>query len=246
MRPPLHLNRSYIDMSTPASFIRPRLQPLTATAAASAAALSSAQAAIVYIDANDIVVRDTLTADGAYASLAIDLNLDAIVDIQLWHREDTTQNDAAIVVAPVNGSAALVGQVNGAFRYPSRIPAGGVIDQSAAFINVTWPPADTTVGWLADAGGFIGSQWAGAAPNNTGYLGLRFKIAGNDHFGWMRLTVNPSTGIAPRAITVHEYAYESIPGASIAAGQIVPEPGGLGLLALGSAGLAAHRRRRRE
>lgn len=231
-------------MSTPAPSNRPRLLPLTATAAASAAALSGAQAAIVYIDANDIVVRDTLTSDGSFATLGIDLNLDAITDIQLWHRDDTTETDAALVAAPTNGSAALVGAANGGFLYPSRIPAGGVIDQSAAFINVTWPPAQATVGWLAEAAGFTGSQWAGAVPNNTGYLGLRFKIGPNDHFGWIRLTVNPNNVAAPRAITIHEYAYESIPGASITAGQIVPEPGGLGLLALGSIGLAAHRRRR--
>jgi hypothetical protein len=58
----------------------------------------------------------------------------------------------------------------------------------------------------------------------------------------MRLTVEPNSSATPRAITVHEWAYESVPGVGIAAGAI-PEPSGLGLLALGSAGLAARRRR---
>ena len=63
----------------------------------------------------------------------------------------------------------------------------------------------------------------------------------------MRLTVNANTAGRPRAITLHEYAYESTPGAAIMAGEMpIPEPAALGLLALGSIGLATLRQRKVE
>ncbi len=60
------------------------------------------------------------------------------------------------------------------------------------------------------------------------------------HFGWVRLSVDDQLGVV-----LHDFAIESEPDTAIAAGAgTIPEPGSLGLLALGAVGLAALRKRR--
>ena len=82
-----------------------------------------------------------------------------------------------------------------------------------------------------------------------GYLGLKFTISGETHFGWAR--INMPTG--PHSGVLTGYAYETIPNKPIRAGQtsgneatagtLDPsafiEPATLGRLALGAPGVAA-------
>ena len=83
-----------------------------------------------------------------------------------------------------------------------------------------------------------GGPWIGAP---SAYLGLQFQIDGQAHFGWVALTAYPN-GLGG---VVTGYAYETIANEPIAAGQTsTPEPGTLGLLALGSLGLGFWRRKR--
>ncbi len=46
------------------------------------------------------------------------------------------------------------------------------------------------------------------------YLGLRFTIAGETHYGWARLSIPSAAGF-----TLKDYAYNSVPGEGILAGQ---------------------------
>jgi len=85
-------------------------------------------------------------------------------------------------------------------------------------------------------------EWTGL---ENGFLGFRFEIDGEDHFGWARVSVSqvdandPSTFLDLTAV-IHDFAYESEPNTPIAAGA-VPEPSSLGLLALGCVGVLAMR-----
>ena len=72
------------------------------------------------------------------------------------------------------------------------------------------------------------------------YIGLKVRSGGTFFYGWIRVSTNSDLS----SVTVHDWAYENT-GVEIAAGEI-PEPGNLGLLAAGAAGLMAWRRRRRE
>ena|SRR5579859_4192331 len=92
------------------------------------------------------------------------------------------------------------------------------------------------------------------------YLGLKFKIKGKFHFGWARLTVATQQNSVTATLT--GYAYETIPGKGIIAGQTreagefnsveqpnpavlaVPThgPASLGALAMGADGLFIWRR----
>lgn len=62
-------------------------------------------------------------------------------------------------------------------------------------------------------------QWANV---NDRYLAVEFKIAGENHYGWARLTVNANHGLSA---TLTGYAYESIAGKPILIGNGVPPPG---------------------
>ncbi len=87
--------------------------------------------------------------------------------------------------------------------------------------------------------GYERGPWA---FNPNGYLGLKFKIGKQIHYGWARLTVHETGNYAFKA-TLTGYAYETIPNKPIIAGKtkgpdvITLEPGSLGALAAGAAGL---------
>ena len=72
------------------------------------------------------------------------------------------------------------------------------------------------------------------------YLGLKFKIGTNTHYGWAHVMA-PGADVVLAVIT--GYAYNDTPDGNIAAGDI-PEAGSLALLALGAAGLTAWRKKR--
>jgi len=100
--------------------------------------------------------------------------------------------------------------------------------------------------------------WAnGGKGVKNRYLGLKFKIKGQFHFGWARLTVTTTSDNFIAILT--GYAYETIPGKAIVAGKTkgpdddiaeessatpmpVPEPATLGALAMGAPGLSIWRR----
>jgi hypothetical protein len=88
------------------------------------------------------------------------------------------------------------------------------------------------------------------------YLGVKFEIKGKIHYGWARLSVQIHFPLTITA-TLTGYAYETIPGRSIVAGQteepddsipaaslnpVTPKLATLGMLALGAPALSIWRR----
>jgi len=111
------------------------------------------------------------------------------------------------------------------------LAGGASIGSTSNFSSST-----TTVVFGSGAG-----QWQ---YGTTNIVGFRFVGAdGQTRYGWMRFLMGaqPATGnLVTR--TVVDYAYESVAGASILAGNTgIPAPGALALL--GVAGLASRRRR---
>ncbi len=88
-------------------------------------------------------------------------------------------------------------------------------------------------------------------PGTTGFLAFEFKLGATQEYGWVRLTNIPNSngrgGNTPNVndINVVDLAYSDDP--NFKTGQTaVPEPATVGLLALGSAGVAAMRLRRKR
>jgi hypothetical protein len=160
----------------------------------------------------------------------------------------------------VSGSAGVVGAKGSA----AALKHGAVIGPSDKF----------QTGKALMAGGFCETQITssrvfGAFANTTQrYLGLKFKVNGKVHYGWVRFaSVKASACNGGPGVTavLTGYAYETIPGKSIKAGQTKgtadepkenfsgasltapisdrPMPASLGMLALGAQGIPLWRRK---
>lgn len=107
------------------------------------------------------------------------------------------------------------------------LASGAVIGQNLIFLaKANCMAVDNT--------GFSSGPWTNKKDH---YLGFAFVIDGKEHFGWARITVNPLPEVNNDILG---YAYESIPGKPIVAGdegnfaQASAPPGTLGALALGA------------
>ncbi|MEM6799419.1 MAG: PEP-CTERM sorting domain-containing protein [Planctomycetota bacterium] len=99
-------------------------------------------------------------------------------------------------------------------------------------------PAETAGGSFQGTFGYANnpnSEFDNAADK---YIGLEFPINGASHFAWIRVTIDNAAG----TFLVKDWGYSDTPGEAVIAG-VAPEPGTLGLLAAGAAGVASMRRR---
>ena len=210
-------------------------------------------------------------------SVAIDLNHDGIIDFNLtkWvagasielfsflavchsaysHRSfqcvssSSQPNDANLVRGTSNGALDLpfgapIGPGQQFAGLKGRVVMGGRhAINSASFHEQTW----------------YGPWVAGGAGVQNRYLGFKFKIGSQFHFGWARVTVTTTADNGFSAVLTG-YAYETIPGKAIRAGAtsdapkaaLKPAPqsleqqadreASLGMLSLGSMGLNIWRR----
>ncbi len=125
--------------------------------------------------------------------------------------------------------------------YAGKAAGGQTIDSGIA----TW--GTSSILRTKSTGGVAG-YW----PDNLAdprYIGLQFDIGPSTYYGWARVGVDTDTSGPHATATVYEYAYNNVAGASILSGQVsdaVPEPGTFSLFALGAAGIAAFKLRRRK
>jgi hypothetical protein len=202
------------------SSLKRRVAYSLAAGAAAGAVASDAKAAVIYSGLQNINI-------GQYTSPSLDLDLDSQNDIKLEN----------YILGGVNyqGASALfaggkvVGFNSGGIGYVKALTAGNLIDSATAGPN------------------FFGSMAYGNVNPNAkfknapdAYVGLGFPSGSNYYYGWVRVGVNNANG----TFVVKDWAYDNS-GAGIHAGSTqVPEPGTLGMLAAGGAGLLALRRRR--
>jgi hypothetical protein len=199
-------------------------------------------------------------------SVSIDLNGDGINDVKfsLLSSYNQTWNSRLLAVVGQNGGSVIETAGGGKNSpYASCLLRGAKIGSSDHFLKgketieksfiqfysstiSQRPPKKTLYG-----------KWGGDHPNR--FLGVKFKIGGKTHYGWIRITVkpNPSNTQSPAmSATITEYGYETVANKSLDAGlssgadsvdNQAQTPAGrpahpsLGMLALGAEGLAGWR-----
>ena len=208
-----------------------------------------ADAEILYTHVNQTIPFDT--------TYNLDLNNDGIVDFQIKnHEEGNLGLKADLFMLPVAKDNRAAGEKFA----PSVLPGGVTIGSDTAF-------PEQSVGklaeWFYSFSSTGGVQYRGNWRHASNrYLGLKFVINGEVHYGWARLSVS-CIFLRPVSAKITGYAYETEANKSIDAGQ-TKESGGeiadasatellgarringqaksLGVLALGSPAMAAWRR----
>jgi hypothetical protein len=183
-----------------------KLAAYSALAAGVVAAGTNAEAQIVYVD---IDPDQTYTQDH---DLDIDLNNDGIVDFTLLIGSGATRH--AVRLGPEMGNEAL-GSGAGNFFYPFALNVNDPINDVQTVWNGTANGSLLTMAWVYTAGGSYGN-WLNASDK---YLGVRFFVGTDVHYGWIRFTITANA----QGVTVvyKDYAYNTTPDQGLLAGQTV-------------------------
>jgi len=193
---------------------------------------------------------------GLHRPLGLDLNHDGIVDFTFLNSSGTGGDRHFLAVCQTatqtykgyhicKGSTNMVREKG--VRFPNvaaALPRGAKIETRDPFAK-----AFVEMGY-SFRGGSGTTRWYGPWMNDGKgvkhrYLGLKFNIKGRFHFGWARLTVETTDKYFFATLT--GYAYETIPGKAIIAGQTkgpdvtAVDPASLGHLAAGASAIPAWR-----
>ncbi len=236
-----------------------------AAAAAGVSTLALSQPA----DAKVVITNKNIPIPFCFAlfpcSVSLDLNGDGVNDLKfsLISSYTYSAHSLHLHVAAHNGGG-VVGTAGGAHGpYASPLLRGANIGASDHFsggkdnLEVSYRHYNRSSAELSDLK--LYGKWAGNHPNR--FLGVKFKINGKTHFGWVRITVNtPSPSCVPLcstflSATITEYGYETVANKGLGAGlasdsaddqaQATPDKPrhpSLGMLALGTDGLPIWRR----
>lgn len=232
---------------------RAKLYSLVA-AAAGVTLLALAQPAEAEVVITNKTIPIPVCAYPHFCPVSLDLNNDGIADLkfQIGTNFGASGGFSYLSVKGMAGNA-VVGQGNhGSRGYVSALVRSARIGPSAHFRG--------TAGkfyLMEEQGCSMGTcslpvgKWGGDHPNR--FVGVKFKINGATHYGWVRVTVTTSTGRHYVSGTITEYGYETIANKTVLAGlasknapndEASENNSGpsLGALALGAHGLALWRR----
>jgi hypothetical protein len=227
--------------------------------AASAAGVSllaltpPAEAKIIYTPAHRVI--------GPHDSYNIDLNHDGTTDFTIANSVSACTDFCFFELRqrPAAGNSALGYILGSGFLLDSALKSGAPIGFHGPFKKETAAMAVARANVYTSNMTIAYGPWVNVKDR---FLGLKFQINGKSHFGWARLMVKLSKTKITAILT--GYAYETIPGKSVKAGQTkeaaddganelsvsaslthstpAKQPATLSLLALGSTGLSIWRR----
>jgi len=187
-------------------------------------------------------------------SYDLDLNNDGTSDflINNVNISTTGQQDDRLYLVPATGNGFLLGlrtMGSNCKTCPALVVSGYSISHRGSFSGKPVILARASTG-VEGNNTFWGGRWADVS---NGYLGLKFQIGNETHYGWARLSVRESFHFrhrtSPVTATITGYAYETIPNKPIIAGKthgkdvVTVQPGSLGHLAAGASGLHTWRQK---
>jgi hypothetical protein len=188
--------------------LQKRLGKYTAAAAALVGA-SGANAQIVYTDVNPDFAHP-----GNEIGYGLDLNNDANFDFAMFSADTVVTSGARVrytIIAPYGTAAAsnaIAGESPSGYDYALALNSGDMIDAT-----LNWIAATNTMAYNVDSNNPFNENWNGVTDK---YLGLKFVVAGNTHYGWARLDVQAVADVW----TLKDYAFNGTPNGSITAGQM--------------------------
>jgi hypothetical protein len=234
---------------------------MTAACAAGVSLLACAPPAgakIVYTPANSYILPNR--------TLNLDLNHDGFADFLFSNTNvlstgtgsDTRAGHGSLRIKPQNSANAVWGKGS----YASALRAGVRVGPNQHFQSVRGKMVHSAFNFQVTYGVTFASRgpWGDITRR---YLGLKFSINGQPHYGWARLDVTVTWGGIYAVLT--GYAYETVPNTPIVTGRMKSPaadlsgtsqsthaslgasprtPAGLGLLARGAIGLDIWRKRR--
>jgi hypothetical protein len=211
------------------------------TGAAMAASAETPQGPIVYTPANV-----SLYGLGS-THFNIDLNHDGIPDFRLemtntrWVSSGGGGDGGhgSFWELPYGGNGAM----------PRPLAKGALIGTSGGFEGRDRLAWGRSANHSGHGGYSVGGPWAQSDAEK--YLGVRFLIDGETHYGWVRMSV--STEPSDIGATITGYAYNTVANQPLKAGEMQQKPTGAGLhpaslgaLSLGAVGVALWRKRKQE
>jgi len=207
----------------------------------------AAEAKIIYTPAHVSIL-------GPRGLYALDLNHDGIVDFNITNTTNYNTDQAFwnLFAKGPTGNAVVGTFVYRGFPANARaIIQGSQIGPAEKFFQ---GDAKLASFYFGGGGDSAHGNWVNVTNR---YLGVKFQIGGQTHYGWARLTVKVVNNPINIFATLTGYAYETVPNTPIAAGKTSgpnaeeiseafsapsPEQATLGLLALGSPALSIWRR----
>lgn len=203
--------RQAIPSRRPVDLSKPLHRDLGSYALAAGAAgvialalIAPADAQIVYTPAHELIGRN--------GSIVIDLNHDGVGDLVI--REvpcsEGTSFDNANSLQVVPGQTGGGVRMGGYTRFAAALSGGAKIGQLDPFLSDSAVMANWT-----NFGVYYFGSWISAKGK---YLGIRFAIDGETHYGWARLSAMYSPHGRDIVALLTGYAYETLPNGAIRAG----------------------------
>ncbi len=224
--------------------LNPGLEKSLAAYGAAAAAGVSLLATVTPADARIVYTPAHIEFGTSYP---LDLNHDGVVDFS-FHRTTSSHGGPGLLLSAQGNNQAwgLGGTTQSAPRFASALPAGQKVGPNNAYFrkNSDRRSIMATAGGISATQTFTAGQWLYAKNR---YLGLKFSIHGEIHYGWARLDV-PFV----RSAVLTGYAYETIAHKPVITGKtkgpdvVTLDSATLGQLAVGASQLAAWRSTQRK
>jgi hypothetical protein len=193
--------------------LQSRLTRYTAAATAVVGAVAGANAQIVYTDVNPDETVDAVNNGGPSFGV-LDLNNDEVIDFFVYSIDTTTPTPSTIkttLVAPYGTLGnAVAGDAPSGYDYAFALTSGTSIDAATAWIV---PAAALSMAYNANGAFPFNSYWANGVTDK--YLGLKFFLGANAHYGWARLDVTNAGDV----FTIKDYAFNATPNTGLLAGQ---------------------------
>jgi hypothetical protein len=187
--------------------LQKRISKYTAVAGAVVSA-AGAQAQVVYTDVNPDYSHDAPQNNGL-AVYPLDLNNDQTIDFIIASRDTvTTATVRFTLAAPYGAGNAVAGENPAGYDYALALDINSMVDST-----LNWIEATNTMAYNVNTNNPYNENWNGVTDK---YLGLKFVVAGNTHYGWARLD---SYAIGD-SIVLKDYAYNATPNTGILTGDM--------------------------